>query len=122
MPFYKAKNYAIAFLTKKRLLIKKGQGKPLFQAGPNITTEKEVADISSSNLTQIWSNEIINQKFFPTNLKLAHLTPVFKKIDTTLAENYRAHYQCYQRCLRNSCKNSLTIVSTNFYVHFSVAT
>ena len=84
--------------------------------------EKEVADISSPNLTQIWSNEIINQNFFPANLKLAYVTPVFKKIDTTLAENYRAHYQRYQRCLRNSCKNSLTIVSTNFYLHFSVAT
>ena len=26
-PFYKAKNYEIAFLGKKRLLVKKGQGK-----------------------------------------------------------------------------------------------
>ena len=27
MPFYKAKNNEIAFLSKKRLLVKKGQGK-----------------------------------------------------------------------------------------------
>ena len=38
MPFYKAKNYEIAFLSKKRLLVKKGRGKPLSQACPNITT------------------------------------------------------------------------------------
>ena len=38
MPFYKAKNYEIAFLSKKRLLVKKGRRKPLSQAGPNITT------------------------------------------------------------------------------------
>ena len=37
MPFYKAKNYEIAFLSKKRLLVKKGRRKPLSQAGPNIT-------------------------------------------------------------------------------------
>ena len=33
-PFYKAKNYEIAFLGKKRRLVKKGRGKPcprLFQ-------------------------------------------------------------------------------------------
>lgn len=42
--------------------------------------EKEVADISSSSLTQIWSNEIINQKCFPTNLKLAHVLLFLKRL------------------------------------------
>ena len=40
MPFYKAKNYEIAFLSKKRLLVKKGTRQALSQAGPNITTPK----------------------------------------------------------------------------------
>ena len=50
MPFYKAKNYEIAFLSKKRLLVKKGQGKLLSQAGPNITT-------LNANL-QVWNSLI----------------------------------------------------------------
>ena len=55
----------------------------------NIQTRclKEVSGIYSAILTQIWSNEIINKESFPTNLKLK--TPVFKNIDSTLAENYR---------------------------------
>ena len=50
---------------------------------------KEVADIYSPILIQIWSNKIINSKSFHANLKLADVTPVFLKIDTTLVENYR---------------------------------
>ena len=50
---------------------------------------KEFANICSPSLTQNLSNKIINKKPFPTNLKLADLTPVFKNIDSTLAENYR---------------------------------
>ena len=85
---------------------------------------KEVVDFCSPSLIQIWSNEIIKKKPFPTSLKLADATPVFKKIDSTLAENYRSYwfYLRYQRCLRNSCKNSLIIISTNSYHHFYVAT
>ena len=49
----------------------------------------ECSDICSLFLAQIRSNEIINQKTFPTNLKLADVTPAFKKKDSTLAENYR---------------------------------
>ena len=45
---------------------------------------KEVADICNLILTQIWSSEIINNKSFPANLKLADLTAVFKKIDSAL--------------------------------------
>ena len=41
---------------------------------------KEVADIYSSILTQTWSIKTINNKPFPTNLKLADVT--------LLEENY----------------------------------
>ena len=50
---------------------------------------KECSVIFSPFLTQIWSNETISEKTFPTNLKLADVTLVFKKKDSTLAENYR---------------------------------
>ena len=37
----------------------------------------------------MWNNEIITQKCFPNNLKLADVTPVLKKEDASLLENYR---------------------------------
>ena len=44
---------------------------------------KEVSDICAPALNDIWNNEIITQKsfnfLFPNNLKLADVTPVFKK-------------------------------------------
>ena len=45
----------------------------------NIPTKllKEVSDICSPALNDIWNNEIITQKCFPNNLKLADVTPVF---------------------------------------------
>ena len=47
----------------------------------NIPTKllKEVSDICAPALNDIWNNEIITQKCFPNNLKLADVTPVFKK-------------------------------------------
>ena len=30
--------------------------------------------------TQVWSNEIINKKYFLTNEKLAEVTPVLKRL------------------------------------------
>ena len=35
------------------------------------------------------NKEIITQQSFPKNLKLADMTPVFKKEDTSLLKNYR---------------------------------
>ena len=48
----------------------------------NILTKllKEVSDICAPALNDIWNNEIITQKSFPNNLKLADVTPVFKKV------------------------------------------
>ena len=52
----------------------------------NIPTKllKEVSDICAPALNDIWNNEIITQKSFPNNLKLADVTPVFKKEDASL--------------------------------------
>ena len=38
---------------------------------------------------KIWNNEIVRNKIFPKNLKVADITPIFKKEDSTLAKNYR---------------------------------
>ena len=50
---------------------------------------KEVSDICAQALNDIWNNEIVTQKCFPNNLKLADVTPAFKKEDASLLTNYR---------------------------------
>ena len=40
-------------------------------------------------LANIWNEEILLNKNFPENLKLADVTPIFKKKDKTFVENYR---------------------------------
>ena len=40
-------------------------------------------------LVKIWNGEVVGQNNFSVNLKLADVTPVFKKDDATLAKNYR---------------------------------
>ena len=39
-------------------------------------------------LKDIWNHEILEQHIFSKNLKLADVTPAYKKKDPTLAENY----------------------------------
>ena len=57
----------------------------------NISTKilKETSDICSEALVNIWNDELIHGKRFPTSLKLADVTPIFKKGDATLTKNYR---------------------------------
>ena len=38
----------------------------------------------------IWNSEILGKQNIRQNLKLADITPAFKKKDPTLAENYRS--------------------------------
>ena len=40
-------------------------------------------------LANIWNEEILLDKNFPENLKLADVTPIFKKKDKTFVESYR---------------------------------
>ena len=60
-------------------------------ASNNIPTEvlKETSDICSPVLQQIWNDEILKKCQFPENLKLADITPAFKKEDKNLANNYK---------------------------------
>ena len=57
----------------------------------NIPTKhlKETGGICSDYLLNVWNNEIVKNHCFPDNLKLADITPIFKKDDATLAKNYR---------------------------------
>ena len=57
----------------------------------NITTRllKDTSDICGKKLLNVWNNEIIQSHSFPAKLKLADITPIFKKDDKTLTKNYR---------------------------------
>ena len=50
---------------------------------------KQVEEIIVGPLTEIWNKEIIENKKFPSKLKYADLTPIFKKLECVLKENYR---------------------------------
>ena len=50
---------------------------------------KKSADIVVNFLTDVWNEQIVRKNVFPDELKLAELTPIFKKGDSTLAKNYR---------------------------------
>ena len=38
---------------------------------------------------QIWNNEIVDNMKFPTKLKYADITPIFKKLECIMVNNYR---------------------------------
>ena len=49
-----------------------------------------MSDICEPALNDIWNNEIITQKCFPNNLKLADVTPGSKKVNASSLKSYRA--------------------------------
>ena len=57
----------------------------------NIPTKvpKESSNVSNAVLKDIQNFEILKKQNFPQNLKLDDITPVYKKEDPTLVENYR---------------------------------
>ena len=57
----------------------------------NIPTKqlKQVEGIVSRQLMNIWNEEVIKNKKFPTKLKLADISPIFKKLESIYPENYR---------------------------------
>ena len=56
----------------------------------NIPTKilKQSSEISCEYLTKIWNEQVIMQDF-PNELKLADITPILKKDNSTLAKKYR---------------------------------
>ena len=64
-------------------------------------------------LPNIWNEEILLNKNFPENLKLADVTPTFKEIDKTFVKNknQQAFYQQFLRYSRKKKnKNKLLII------------
>ena len=50
---------------------------------------KQIDEIAAEPLANIWNNEIISKQKFPSKLKLADVTPLFKKLENVCKENYR---------------------------------
>ena len=50
---------------------------------------KSSSEICNKVLTNIWNFEILENHNFPSKLKLADITPVYKKNDRTSVENFR---------------------------------
>ena len=50
---------------------------------------KLVEEVIIAPLVEIWNKEIKGNRTFPSKLKYADLTPVFKKLECVLKENYR---------------------------------
>ena len=50
---------------------------------------KEAVDVVAQPLTDIWKYEIVSGRKFSSQLKLADITPLHKKLETTSKENYR---------------------------------
>ena len=50
---------------------------------------KETIDIVAVPLTQIWKKEIVQEGKFASQLKLGDITPLHKKLENILKENYR---------------------------------
>ena len=38
---------------------------------------------------KIWNTEVVEDSKFPYELKLADITPIFRKLETVLEKNYR---------------------------------
>ena len=50
---------------------------------------KQAVEIISEPLMKIWNEEMVKNKKFPSKLKLADITPIFKKLERILVDNYR---------------------------------
>ena len=50
---------------------------------------KQVTDIILEPLMKIWNVEVIHNLKFPTKLKYADISPIFKKLERIFAKNYR---------------------------------
>ena len=58
----------------------------------NVPTKqlKQVGEIICRPLMHIWNEDIIQNKKFPTKLKFADITPICKRLQYILVDNYRS--------------------------------
>ena len=54
-----------------------------------LAASRDVSDVCSPSLANIWNEEILLNKNFPENLELADVTSIFKKKCKTFVEYYR---------------------------------
>ena len=79
-----------------------------------------MSDTCAPTLKDIWNNEIITQKSSPNDLKLADVTPVFKKDDALLLKYYRPVsvlpivYKIYERAMQ---KQTLEYIDKHLSPH-----
>ena len=50
---------------------------------------KEAISVIDLPLLAIWNEQMVGKGVFPSRLKLADVTPIFKKLQSVLKENYR---------------------------------
>ena len=68
-------------------------------------------------------NESLNNGCFPDELKLADITPIFKKGDATNEKNYRqVYYMLCRKFLKGYCKPKLTLILKHIYLLTYVGT
>ena len=72
---------------------------------------KQVEEVIVEPLMQIWNKEIIENKKFPSKLKYADITPIFKKLECISKENYRlvslllpVESKVFERIMQNQIK------------------
>ena len=79
-----------------------------------------MSDTCAPTLKDIWNNETITQKSSPNDLKLADVTPVFKKDDALLLKYYRPVsvlpivYKIYERAMQ---KQTLEYIDKHLSPH-----
>ena len=66
---------------------------------------KEVVDIVASPLSEIWKVEIVQGRKFANQLKLGDITPLHKKLENILKENYRPDQTRLQYTICLACND-----------------
>ena len=77
---------------------------------------KEVSEVTGPCLTNIWNTQIICEQIFLDNLKLANITPVFKKENSNLTKNCRPEVYCLLclKFLKANFKNKSYILISSY--------
>ena len=61
---------------------------------------RESSDICAENLLKVWNNQILGNKIFPQELKLANVTPIIKKDDSPKLCEHRKRFSTHDALVR----------------------
>ena len=80
---------------------------------------KDVSNVCEPILAIIWNEDVLPNKNFPENLKIANITPIFRKKDKTLVENYRQvsvyqHFTIFKRIMQKQITDYIGIFFSLF--------